>query len=61
MFEIIDYLCLYLQPIIALLRPAETSPRRVIFRWVHGVVGHGTHLLAGWHCLVMPYNTADSL
>jgi len=59
-FKIIAGVRLYLQPIIALLRPAETSPRRVIFRWMHGVVGHGAHLLAGWHYLVMSYNAADS-
>ena len=46
----ITVLVLCLQPIIALLRPEPTSPYRVIFRLIHGGVGHGSHLLAGGLC-----------
>ena len=48
---------LCLQPIIALLRPEPTSPNRFIFRWIHGVIGHGSHLLAGWLCYVYLFLT----
>jgi len=46
----ITVLVLCLQPIIALLRPEPTSPYRVIFKLIHGGVGHGSHLLAGGLC-----------
>ena len=38
---------LFLQPTIALFRPAPKTRYRYIFRWIHGLFGHGIHLLAG--------------
>jgi len=37
---------LLLNPFVALLRPAPDHSKRIIFRFVHGTIGHGAHITA---------------
>lgn len=36
----------FIQPLMAFMRPAPSSPNRKIFNWVHRCVGYSAHLLA---------------